>query len=132
MIDKTVDPIMPIVYLCVVGDAGVGKSCLLISYTTNAFPGEYIPTVFDNYRANVMLDGEPVNFAWNTVGKEENERLRPLGYFDKDVFFMCFYLSNPTSLENIESKWLPEVRHNRPDVPIMLVGCKQTFLKECQ
>lgn len=123
-------------------DLWVVQTCLLISYTTNAFPVSFMRTyvgatfklfyrentcqqvwsvgdlkllpshsvsVFDNYSANVMVDGKTISLGlWDTAGQEDYDRLRPLSYPQTDVFLICFSLVSPPSYENVRTK----VRHS--------------------
>ncbi|KAM4582766.1 transforming protein RhoA-like [Fundulus diaphanus] len=112
--------------LVIVGDGACGKTCLLIVFSKDQFPEVYVPTVFENYIADIEIDGKQVELAlWDTAGQEDYDRLRPLSYPDTDVILMCYSIDNPDSLENITEKWTSEVRHFCPNVPIILVGNKK-------
>eukprot|EP01090_Pellita_catalonica_P005355 TRINITY_DN1532_c0_g1_i1.p1 TRINITY_DN1532_c0_g1~~TRINITY_DN1532_c0_g1_i1.p1 ORF type:complete len:191 (-),score=38.44 TRINITY_DN1532_c0_g1_i1:81-653(-) len=114
----------------IVGDGAVGKTCMLISYTEGRFPEDYVPTVFDNYEAQVLVEGQEVTFSlWDTAGQEGYQRIRVLSYPKTDIFLLCFSLVNRNSFDNVQEVWLPELKHHCPGTPIILVGTKSD-LKE--
>jgi small GTP-binding protein len=46
--------------LVIVGDGACGKTCLLIVFSKDQFPEVYVPTVFENYVADIEVDGKQV------------------------------------------------------------------------
>jgi len=109
----------------VVGDGAVGKTCMLISYTEGRFPKEYVPTVFDNYEATIMVEGKEVKFSlWDTAGQEGYARIRTLSYPKTDVFLLCYSVVDHPSFDNVGPRWLVELKHHCPTAPIMLIGTK--------
>lgn len=115
----------------VVGDGAVGKTCLLIQYTTKAFPQDYVPTVFDNYSCIETWGGKPINLVlWDTAGQEDYDKLRPLSYPQTDVFVLCYSVVGRDSFINVEYKWLEEIRKANPVVPFVIVGTKRDLRED--
>ncbi|XP_062320035.1 ras homolog family member Ua [Osmerus eperlanus] len=113
-----------------VGDGAVGKTSLIVSYTTNGYPTEYVPTAFDNFSAVVAVDGKPVKLQLcDTAGQDEFDKLRPLCYNNADIFMLCFSVVSPASFQNVAEKWVPEIRRHCPRAPVVLVGT-QSDLRE--
>jgi len=109
----------------VVGDGGVGKTSLLMSYSSKSFSYEYVPTIFDNYHAVLLIDKKAYNFGmWDTAGQEQYDKLRTACYPNTDVFVLCFSLVQPGSMSNIKYRWYPELKEHCPKTPILLVGTK--------
>ncbi|SCU87409.1 LADA_0E03840g1_1 [Lachancea dasiensis] len=119
--------------LVIVGDGACGKTCLLIVFSKGQFPEVYVPTVFENYVADVQVDGRNVELAlWDTAGQEDYDRLRPLSYPDSNIVLICFSIDLPDSLDNVLEKWIAEVSHFCKGVPIILVGCKVDLREDFQ
>ncbi|XP_060905201.1 rho-related GTP-binding protein RhoU-like isoform X1 [Labrus mixtus] len=126
-----------------VGDGAVGKTSLIVSYTTNGYPTDYVPTAFDNFTVMVVVDGKPVRLQlcdmagqkWGLVDgsiNDELERLRPLCYKNANVFLLCYSVVRPCSFRNLIDRWVPEIQQHCPGVPVVLVGTQLDLREDVQ
>lgn len=115
--------------IVLIGDGACGKTCLLEVFKRNKFPEEYVPTVVDNFIKVVEFDTEKhisVSLAlWDTAGQDDYDTIRPLSYRDTDLVMLCYAIDNKKNIDNIEKKWLMEIKNYCPNAKYFLVALKR-------
>ena len=118
--------------LIVIGDSGVGKSCLTNNAVKNVFDDSYNATVgFEFFTFNVKINDKVVKLQiWDTCGQELYRSLITNFYRNSSLAIMVYAINSKESFENIEM-WLRELRtHSNPDAKVFLIGNKIDLEKD--
>ena len=112
--------------IIVIGDSGVGKSCLVIRAIKNYFEDLYAPTVgFEFLSFNIKVDGQLIKLQiWDTCGQEAYRSLINSFYRNSSLAILVYSIDSKESFENLE-KWLNDAKTQaNPDLKIILIGNK--------
>ena len=112
--------------MIVIGDAGVGKSCLTAKAAKGVFDDAYSATVgFEFLTFNVKIDGKVIKLQiWDTCGQEIYRSLISSFYRNASLAMMVYSIDSKESFSHIET-WLKEVKlQSNPDIKIFLIGNK--------
>ena len=112
--------------IILVGDSGVGKSCLSIRATRNYFEDYYSPTVgFEFLTFNAKVEDQVIKLQiWDTCGQEVYRSLISSFYRSASLAIIVYSIDSEESYKNIE-KWLNDIKsQSNPDCKIFLIGNK--------
>jgi Ras-related protein Rab-7A len=112
------------------GDAGVGKTCLLNQFVNREFTAQYKATIGSDFSSKqIDIDGKFVTLQiWDTAGQERFQSLGPTFYRGTDCCILVYDMTRPPSFENIK-KWRTEFStqlglSSADDFPFLLLGNK--------
>ena len=109
-----------------IGDSGVGKSCLMMRFSDDTFNQEFVSTIGVDFTNRTMdLDGERVKCQlWDTAGQERFRTLTTSYYRDAQGVAIVYDVSDRRSFDNVQA-WKADVeRYASPDVAMMIMGNK--------
>lgn len=112
--------------LVLIGDSGVGKSCLLLRFADDAFTESYISTIGVDFRfRTVKIDKKTVKLQiWDTAGQERFRTITSAYYRGADGIIMVYDVTSMDSFEHVND-WLKEVnRYASEGTCKLLVGNK--------
>lgn len=116
----------PTLKIILVGDSGVGKTCLLSAYFKQKFEYQTNPTVAPSYSCiDIKLEnGYTLCLQiWDTAGQERYHSISKLFFRDSDVAFICFQAGDEQSTKEIVN-WVTRVREEVPTCTLFFVMTK--------
>ncbi|CAL9089685.1 unnamed protein product [Musa textilis] len=115
------------VKLVLLGDSGVGKSCIVIRFVRGQFDPTSQVTVGASFLSQtlVLQDSTTVKFEiWDTAGQERYASLAPLYYRGAAVAVVVYDITSPDTFKKAQY-WVKELqKHATPGIVMALVGNK--------
>lgn len=112
--------------LLLIGDSGVGKSCLLIRFADDTYTESYISTIGVDFKIRTIeLEGKTVKLQiWDTAGQERFRTITSSYYRGAHGIIIVYDVTDQESFDNVK-QWLHEIdRYATDDVNKLLVGNK--------
>ncbi|KAH3853680.1 ras-related protein Rab-13-like isoform X1 [Dreissena polymorpha] len=131
MISKRYDHLLR---LLLVGETGVGKTCLLCRFSSDDFISSHISTIGIDFKMKMMdIDGQTVKVqVWDTAGQERFEAITKQFYRRAQGILLVFDISSRKSYESVP-RWLKLIKENcKEHTVVTLIGNKTDKLETRQ
>ncbi|XP_028402311.1 ras-related protein Rab-8A-like [Dendronephthya gigantea] len=112
--------------LLLIGDSGVGKTCVLFRFSEDAFNSTFISTIGIDFKIRTIeLDGKKIKLQiWDTAGQERFRTITTAYYRGAMGIMLVYDITNEKSFDNIKN-WIRNIEeHASSDVEKMVLGNK--------